>query len=278
MYTINLTDEKPDEKKVPGGDILYRKTLKVHKKYQPLFGERIDVITPKEYAEICDIHELPSISKTNLDGCTNEVLPYIIQKIKMWGCGALTASSISRLLKESKMPSYTAKSKKKHSFGKALSSTLDKELDNAAIASSNTSEWNRNPLNRFDCIVRILSSAECTVSQDILRIMAKFPMTLPLIMPDIEQENEFKVMLPLLTGPVIKQEVKYSVIAENHLFLNPFKLLVALRLGTNYLSGKSTILNQLMATEHMFSSSSEPGASRGQPYTLSGSVEFVWLT
>ncbi|CAG8448381.1 15534_t:CDS:2 [Acaulospora morrowiae] len=310
------------ERKVSDGNILYDpktsseielngKTLKVHKNYQPLLGETIAIITPKEYAEICDIHELPSIYKTNLDSCTNEILPYIIQKIKMWGCDALTASSISRLLlKEPKMPSSTTvKSKKGPSFGKTLGLNLGKELDKTAITPSNASKRNKNPLNRFDCIVRILSSAECTVSQDILRIMAKFPMALPLIMPDIEQENEFKVMLPLLTSPVIKREVKYSVvnssvikqevkssvakspvikqevkyneineIFENHLFLSPFKLLVALRLGTNIPSGKSTILNQLMATEHMFSSSSDPGASRGQPYTLSGSVEFVWLT
>ncbi|CAG8740002.1 14328_t:CDS:1, partial [Ambispora leptoticha] len=40
---------------------------------------------------------------------------------------------------------------------------------------------------------------------------------------------------------------------------------------------KSSILNRLMATEHMFSSASEPGASRGTPHALSGSVELTWL-
>ncbi|CAG8755547.1 1769_t:CDS:1, partial [Ambispora leptoticha] len=40
---------------------------------------------------------------------------------------------------------------------------------------------------------------------------------------------------------------------------------------------KSSILNRLMATEHIFSSASEPGASRGTPHALSGSVELTWL-
>ncbi|CAG8736753.1 13642_t:CDS:1, partial [Cetraspora pellucida] len=88
---------------------------------------------------------------------------------------------------------------------------------------------------------------------------------------------QFKVMLPLLVGPTIKWETKPGIIIENHLFESPFKLLVAIRIGSNS-KGKSTILNQLMAVEHMFSSVGEPGASRGKPYTLPGTVEFTWLT
>ncbi|CAG8480116.1 24027_t:CDS:2 [Dentiscutata erythropus] len=285
----NLTDEQPDMQKIPNINIPHYsevpseheyddKTLKVHKNYQPPIGETIVVITPKEYAKICQIYQPPNISDTQLVGCINEALPYIIQKIKMWGCNALTSSNISRLVKKPKRePSFTAKSKKP-SFFETSNLYFGNVLDKTTISPLNISEHNKNPLSRFDCIISLLSSAECTVAQDILRIMAKFPMALPLVMPDIEQENEFKVMLPLLTSPIIKWEVKSGVIVENHLFVSPFRLLVALRLGTNSPSGKSTILNQLMATEHMFSSSGEPGASRGPPYTLPGSVEFTWLT
>jgi ribosome biogenesis GTPase A len=66
-------------------------------------------------------------------------------------------------------------------------------------------------------------------------------------------------------------------IVENSLFIDKFRLLVAVRLGDNR-RGKSTVLNQLFNKDHLFSSASEPGANYGKPLTLDGSVELVWLT
>ncbi|CAN0338546.1 unnamed protein product [Lampetra planeri] len=119
--------------------------------------------------------------------------------------------------------------------------------------------------------------ADCTVAQDLLQVMMKFPMALPLVMPDLEVREKYKVMLPLLSGNIIKWEAQSGVIVENNLFISAFRLILAVRLGTNSL-GKSTILNQLMSVEHLFSSCGEPGAHRGPPLTLAGTVEFTWLT
>ncbi|RIA86602.1 hypothetical protein C1645_779290 [Glomus cerebriforme] len=84
-------------------------------------------------------------------------------------------------------------------------------------------------------------------------------------------------MLPLFTGPIIKWETEPGTIIENHLFNDPFNMIVAVRIGKNP-QGKSTILNQLMNSKSMFSSCSEPRAEYGIPHMVSGSIEFTWLT
>ena len=45
-------------------------------------------------------------------------------------------------------------------------------------------------------------------------------------MPDLN-EDKFKITLPLLTGPVIKWKMNPGTIIENHLFNDPFKLIIA---------------------------------------------------
>jgi GTPase Era involved in 16S rRNA processing len=57
-------------------------------------------------------------------------------------------------------------------------------------------------------------------------------------------------------------------------------MIVTLRIGDTEKgkSGKSTIINQILSAKHMFSYCGEPGADRGKPYTLNGTVEFLWLT
>nr|XP_032834703.1 uncharacterized protein LOC116956925 [Petromyzon marinus] len=152
-----------------------------------------------------------------------------------------------------------------------------KYLIRRVIEDYDTQHKNKATLSRLDCIVALLSVADCTVVQEMLQIMTKFPMALPLVMPDLELAGKLKVMLPLLAGNTIKWEAQSGVIAENHLFLSPFRLILAVRLG-NGSCGKSTILNQLMAVENMFSSCGEPGAQQGPPLTLAGTVEFTWLT
>ncbi|CAN0125911.1 unnamed protein product [Lampetra fluviatilis] len=149
--------------------------------------------------------------------------------------------------------------------------------ENQDVMTHQTQEQNKASLSRLDCIVAVLSSADCTVVQEMLQIMTKFQMALPLVMPDLELAGKLKVMLPLLAGNTIKWEAQSGVIIENHLFLSPFRLILAVRLGSGP-CGKSTILNQLMAVENMFSSCGEPGAQGGPPLTLAGTVEFTWLT
>jgi GTPase Era involved in 16S rRNA processing len=86
--------------------------------------------------------------------------------------------------------------------------------------------------------------------------------------------------MPWLTQPIVKWESSPGKIIENRLFLDKFKMIVALRIGDTEKgkSGKSTIINQILSAKHMFSCCGEPGADRGKPFTLNGTVEFLWLT
>ncbi|KAF0554714.1 interferon-induced very large GTPase 1-like [Gigaspora margarita] len=271
----------PSPLRSPDGLEFDYKVLNVHENWKSLMGERINIITSRDYLEVRKIIPIPNISENQLEFCMVKILPYIIQKVKMWGCSTLTASNISGLVKKSKPePLFVNQnpftddpfSDESDPFGDKFDKSV--KLDKP----SNYFNENKNPLSRIDCIAGLLSTVECIVVQDILHTMAKFPMALPLVMPDFERKKQFKVMLPFLIGPTIKWETKPGTIIENHLFESPFRFLVAIRIGSNSKAGKSTILNQLMATEHMFSSICEPGASRGRPYTLSGTIEFTWLT
>jgi hypothetical protein len=86
--------------------------------------------------------------------------------------------------------------------------------------------------------------------------------------------------MPWFTQPIIKWEPSPGKIVENHLFVDMFKLIVALRIGDTKKGkiGKSTIINQILSTKYMFSCCGEPGAHKGKPFTLEGNVEFLWLT
>ena len=112
--------------------------------------------------------------------------------------------------------------------------------------------------------------------------MCKFPIALPLVIHNVcatISDKQFTYLLPLLVGPIIKWETQPGHITEHELFgvKSKFNLIAALRLGTNS-KGKSTILNQLFTTTHLFSSCEEPGANYGKPATLDGSIEFTYLT
>ncbi|CAG8746196.1 564_t:CDS:2, partial [Gigaspora margarita] len=271
----------PSPLRSPDGFEFDYKVLNVHENWKSLMGERINIITSRDYLEVRKIIPIPNISENQLEFCMVKILPYIIQKVKMWGCSTLAASNISGLVKKSKPePLFVNQDPFTDDPFSDESDPFDDKSDKPAKPdkSSNYFNENKNPLSRIDCIAGLLSTVECIVVQDILHTMAKFPMALPLVMPDFERKKQFKVMLPFLVGPTIKWETKPGTIIENRLFESPFRFLVAIRIGSNSKAGKSTILNQLMATEHMFSSICEPGASRGRPYTLSGTIEFTWLT
>ncbi|CAG8626245.1 11083_t:CDS:2 [Gigaspora margarita] len=253
---------------------------KIHENWKSLINEQIDMIMPKDYLRVCKIIQTPKLSETQHADCMITILPYIMQKVKMWGCDALTASNIAGLMVKTKSGlSFTANQDPFDDlFSEENSNPFsDNESENKSSFSSDKFNENKNSLTRIDCIASLLSIVDCMVAQDILCSMAKFPMVLPLVIPDFEHEKYFKVMLPLLVGTIIKWEREPGMIVENHLFESPFRFIVAIRIGSNS-TGKSTILNQIMAIKHMFSSVCEPGAFRGKPHTLPGTVEFTWLT
>ncbi|GES73565.1 interferon-induced very large GTPase 1-like [Rhizophagus clarus] len=228
------------------------KLICIHEKWHSILGKSIPVIEPYQYVKLSEIIESPRLpdSQTII-----AVLPYIRQKVKMWGADILKAENIKTWIGEED----------------------DSDEESHLMNEEESSLLKKNRLSRFDCIASLFASAECTVGQDIFRTLSQFPIAFPLIIPNLEEANKFKVMIPLFTGPVIKWETTPGTIIENHLFNDPFKLIVAVRIGTNS-QGKSTILNQLMTSDSMFSSRSEPRAEYGIPHMINGSVEFTWLT
>ncbi|RHZ83940.1 hypothetical protein Glove_86g224 [Diversispora epigaea] len=229
------------------------KGIKVNSKWHPILGESVPLIEPHHYVKLSKIISAPLLTADEKNGSIPLVLPYIRQKVKMWGADVLLAENIRTLIKQ-----------------EGDDDDDDDENDDQGPQ--------KNQLSRFDCIASLLASAECTVVQDIFQTLSQFPIAFPLVIPELElnKAEKFRVMLPLFTGPVIKWETKPGTIIENHLFNSPFKMIVAIRVGTKC-PGKSTILNQLMSSDSMFSSSSEPGAEYGIPHMISGSIEFTWL-
>ncbi|RHZ83312.1 hypothetical protein Glove_97g120 [Diversispora epigaea] len=169
----------------------------------------------------------------------------------MWGADVLLAENIQTLIEQ-------------------------EEDDDDENVDQGPQEQKKNQLPRFDCIASLLASSKCTVVQDIFQTLSRFPITFPLVIPELNDAEKFRVMLPLFAGPVIKWETNPGKIIENHLFNSPFKMIVAIRVGTNT-PGKSSILNLLMSSDSMFSSSGESGAEYGIPHMTSGSIEFTWL-
>ncbi|CAG8727785.1 41003_t:CDS:1, partial [Gigaspora margarita] len=223
--------------------------------------DEISLIEPNDYVKLGVIISNPGLTDIEKNGSIAELLPYIRQKVKMWGVGVLRAENIKVLInKEVSKENITDDSE-----SDSEDDFEDEELQR------------KNQLSRFDCIASLLSSAECIVVQDIFQTLSQFPITFPLITPKLNEEKEFNVMLPLYTGPIIKWEPSPGLIIENRLFSDPFKLIVAIRIGKNS-TGKSTILNRLMTPDFMFSSKCDPRANFGVPYMVSGSVEFTWLT
>nr|XP_032834298.1 uncharacterized protein LOC116956641 isoform X1 [Petromyzon marinus]XP_032834300.1 uncharacterized protein LOC116956641 isoform X1 [Petromyzon marinus] len=255
-----------DDSNVPSTTIV-KTFVSVHKDFHSIFGDSLSWTTAKGYIEVCDITQKPNVYSDKMSPIMPMVLPFLLQNLKMWGGNVLQANAISSLVKVDAKTTQSGHAFKRPTFGKKSAPTNSRQ----------TQEQIKVPFSRLDCVVALLSCADCTVAQDLLQVMMKFPMALPLVMPDLEMKDKYKVMLPLLSGNTIKWEAQSGVIVENNLFISPFRLILAVRLGTNSL-GKSTILNQLMKVEHLFSSCGEPGAHRGRPLTLAGTVEFTWLT
>ena len=220
-------------------------------------------VTQPEYYRISVILPKPEVHDTQLLGFYGKVLPYVLQRVKMRGCFVLYPSRFSALVRSQDTTASNAP-----------------EIDpfsNESVPGIAENKQHACPVSRLDCLTCLFGTVDSIVARDLLRVMSQFTMAFPLVMRDIAIEGKYKLMTPLLRGIVVKWENASGNIIEHSLFNDPFKLLVAVRLGQND-TGKSAILNQVLAKENTFSSRVEPGSKYGKPATVDGSVEFVWLT
>ena len=232
----------------------------IRKDFQPVMGELMVTISEQKYLELCEILAPPSDANGDIKHFVQKICPFMLQRMKMWGCHVLQAGDFGRLTKAML-------------DGCPESNKIDMQCTKKSESDL------RIPVSRLDFLTFLIGSADCLVAREILRVMSKFTLAMPLVIRDIQHEK-YLVILPLLKDILVRWESQPGTIIENYLFRSPCKLLVAVRLGSSQdLAGKSVILNKLLKTQFFFSSRSEPGGKKyGKPCTVDGAVEFTWLT
>jgi hypothetical protein len=106
----------------------------------------------------------------------------------MWGCSALTADSISLLMADRSNDNPIIPVTKRPRFGR-------KPQTNKEIPEQNMKTEDKVPLSRIDTIVGVLNNVNPIAGQDVLNIMAKFPLAIPLIIRSIYEKDKYKVCL-----------------------------------------------------------------------------------
>src|SRR5688572_24184942 len=119
------------------------KVMKIHEQWHSILGEEISLIEPYHYVKLCKIITPPKLPVHERNGSVAAVLPYIRQKVKMWGTDVLRAENIKTLIEEDKED--------------------DDEEEFSDVESTDESQdfnlQKKNQLSRFDCIASLLASA-----------------------------------------------------------------------------------------------------------------------
>jgi hypothetical protein len=158
--------------------------------FSKVFGDLNTRISNKCFIRLNDIFEKPNYSSRDLNQCIKMALPYVMQKIKMWGCNVLTADNISCLVINEQiregLDKDDTKPIRKPPFGRKPKPLLDTQ-------EQNIKESTKIPFSRLDIIVGIMNTVDSIVAQDILNLLAKFSMSIPLVIPKFRQ-NCYEVL------------------------------------------------------------------------------------
>lgn len=246
-------------------NILERKTVA---------GEPMEILSPRKYIEIEEIIPQPIIEYKEMHPIPL-VIPFLVQKIKTWGCNILLPQKLTELFHENEI--------ERQNDNRTISyQELIRSISNSSTSNEIQQHENLAPLCKLDIFSCLIATTDITVLSDLLRILSKFPQTLPLVLPNLDVQEERSAsahifMYPVLKNCLIRWETADGALAENYLFRSPYKLITAVRLGKNA-TGKSTILNQLFESSNTFQYRGQPGGERGVPFSIAaGSVEFIWL-
>jgi hypothetical protein len=159
------------------------KEIQIHKNFNnSIFGKTIQKLNYEEYIRMKKIQIEPKLHEFNPQNYKGSIVPFMIQKIKMWGCNALTPDKISKLMKKLDYPDN-------FSINDPFSNMFDGESDLGSPSIENSIM----PLSRLDIIVGIFNSVDEIVAQDLLNNMAKFPQSLPLVINDLSEGDTYKV-------------------------------------------------------------------------------------
>jgi hypothetical protein len=163
--------------------------INIDDQYRKIFGDQITLLKLARFNYLALLIDRPIINDDEQSQIFVKVFPYIVQKWKMWGCHALSAENISGLFPAQRSSNFSIKIKPKSlnkpSFRK--DPTLAAMQKNVILGKNN-----KLPFSRIDTIVGIMNTVDSIVAQDMLGILAKFPMALPLVIRDLH-DNTFKV-------------------------------------------------------------------------------------
>src|SRR5437762_3256987 len=76
------------------------KFICIHEQWHSILGEAIPVIEPYHHVKLSKIIEPPRLPASKRHRSIIAVLPYIRQKVKMWGADILKAENIKTLIEE----------------------------------------------------------------------------------------------------------------------------------------------------------------------------------
>lgn len=192
----------------------------------------------------------------------------------MWGIQAMNPDTLPKYFKSKRIVC---------SSDQLYSNTRHQKIIARSIQPSSTADKisHRKPISRVDLFAVLVARCDNLVLHDIFRILTQFSTALPLIVRDLKDTDSIKYicLVPLLMSCVIRWASPQGVVQHNGLFLSPFKMLVAVRIGSpeEGKCGKSSILNQVMSKQHVFSSLSNTESEYGKPFTLDGTMEFCTL-
>jgi hypothetical protein len=182
-------DPKPDEINESENSEF---SSEIHPELKAVFGDTNKRILSKEFVLLSSIIEKPNLIPKEMRSSVANVMPYLIQRIKMWGSQVLTADNISGLInaeenidEKAKLPNFSSYMPR---FDQRATSSSNKKLETGK-------KEKKIPLSRFDVVVGIINSVDAIVGQDLLKIMAKFPISLPLIVRELHDKDSFKVFI-----------------------------------------------------------------------------------
>jgi hypothetical protein len=76
------------------------KAITIDEQWHSILSKKVSYIEPYHYLELCKIFPPPKLSVNEKNGSVTAVLPYIRQKVKMWGVEVLRAGNIKTLIEE----------------------------------------------------------------------------------------------------------------------------------------------------------------------------------
>src|SRR6266542_1232700 len=76
------------------------KVITIHEQWHHILGKEIPLIEPYHYIKLSKIFTPPRLLAHERNGSVAKILPYIRQKVKMWGADVLRAENIKTLISE----------------------------------------------------------------------------------------------------------------------------------------------------------------------------------